>query len=138
VDNEEVRAEREKRQKMLEYAANAHKINKALDAPQDSDEEEEPRPIVQPVAQEVLEAQQRREKALQFAKNVPKPKVKPKEEEKVTSAPTANAQNLDELAKAGDLNFAKRDKEKVLMDLEAKHKRDQQMIENIKKQLKLA
>ncbi len=135
VDNDEVRAEREKRQKMLEYAANANKINKVLDA--DSDEEQQPKPIVQPVPQDVLERQQRREKALQFAKNVPKPKTKPKEEVSPAPGQPRGGESLDELAK-GDHCDARRDKEKALLDLESKHKRDQLMIENIKKQLKLA
>ena len=135
VENEEVRAEREKRHKMLEYAANANKINKVLEG--DAECEHEKKPIVQPVAQDVLERQQRREKALEFAKHVPKPKVRAKDE--VSPAPGHQiGENLDELAAASDQNAAKREKEKALLDLEAKHKRDQLMIENIKKQLKLA
>lgn len=145
ADTDEQRAAAAKLQRQREYAENIKKINRAILAPVTEAElealgEEAPtssprqaRPIVQPPPAEVVEKQQRREKAIEYSKGVPKPKPKPvKADEEIHDA--HDGESTLEMDADGQ---TKREKEQKLMDLEAKHARDQLMVENIKKQLKI-
>jgi len=122
-DTDEQRAEREKRQRMKEYGDNIAKVNKVLELRAEGNADEKvPKTISQPTPQEVIEAQQRRERALQFAKQVPKPKPKPTD-------PTKPTQSDEGEEDSG--------RERGISDMEAKHKHDQGVVEAIKRQLKM-
>jgi hypothetical protein len=150
-DTDEQRAAAARAQRQKEYGENIKRVNRLIMGAQPTHSPGEgesgdaggvsPRPtrapIVQPTPQEVIEKQQRRERANEYAKRVPKPKVRPsdaKPEVGHDGCPVNNA--ADELWGL-DADVKKQEKERNIADLEARHAQDQQMVANMKKQLRI-
>lgn len=150
-DTDDQRAAAAKLQRLREYAENVKKINRLL-APQhssDSGDDVSPSPMrvgaaqqpqrfvgpSQPTPTEVVEKLQRRERALEYAKLVPKPKLRITSEAAVAGdAVVSRPPPDDELCGIGSAEAAR---ESLLSDLEAKHEQDQRMVEGIRKQLRI-
>lgn len=142
-DTDEQRAAAQRVQRQKEYAENIKRVNKLLSpsSPSSGDQDESGlpatrAPIVQPTPNEVIEKQKMRDRANEYAKRVPKPKPKaaPAQE---TDISDDVAERAEELWGVGDVDSKKLDKERHLADLEARHAQDQQMVANLKKQLRI-
>lgn len=141
-DTDEQRAAAAKLNRQREYAENIKKINQLLLAPspsmvEDAATELSPQPsrtIVQPRPVEVIEKLQRREKAREYAKHVPKPKPILPRALDGDAAPSETPHDALEMDREGQTRL---ERERRVADLEARHEQDQRMVENIKKQLRM-
>lgn len=151
-DTDEQRAAAQRLQRQREYAENIKRVNRIIlgNPPHSQSPSGElgvdgavdgvsPRPsrapIVQPTPSEVIEKQRMRERANEYAKKVPKPKQKV-----IPAQDGANSGEVDhkeDLWGAGEAETKKQENERKIADLEARHAQDQQMVANLKKQLRI-
>merc|ERR1719502_2520488 len=132
-DSDEVRAARERREKAMDYANNNNRVNLVVLAA--ADDTVAKKPLGRQPSKELQEAMERRQKMKEFAKNVPKPTVKkdsPGESLDEFAARERGRRDDDSLADAPTASNEK------LMELEARHQKDQEMIAAMKRQLGLA
>ncbi|CUI14096.1 Hypothetical protein, putative [Bodo saltans] len=144
-DTDEQRAAAQRVQRQKEYAENIKRVNQVLmpaGSPSSGDQDEAGMPaatraqIVQPVPVEVIEKQKMRERANEYAKRVPKPKPKAAPQQ-ATDNSEVIAERAEELWGVGEAETKKHEKERHIADLEARHLQDQQMVANLKKQLRI-
>lgn len=137
-DSDEVRKARELKQMAKQYGESNNKVNMTV-LPQQPKSTNLPSPSnPPPPSEKVLEARQRREKAREFARNVPKPTVRDIESLLLNGNGRINdnetpmtAQYMSPKQAAAE---ARRDR---VLELEAQHERDRLMVETLKRQLKL-
>lgn len=129
-DSDDVRKMRELRSRGKEYGACNNKVNLTVLPFQKTKE-----PPTPSVATEVVEARERREKAKEFARHVPRPKVRDVSallNGSGSSGPPSPSSFLSPSRSTAQM--LSRDR---LAELEAQHERDVAMVEALKKQLKL-
>ena len=126
-DTDEQRLYRALRGRMKEFGNETEAINKVALLPENLPRP--PKPLTPPPTEEFLEKTNRRQKAVEFAKNVPKPRVAPKMVDS-TAAGGGNGDDDDELFVFSD---ERRQKEEQLANLEEQHRRDQDAIAAMKK-----
>ena len=136
-DTDESRFYRIMRNRAKEYADTFNRVNMAVIAAEGT---VNPVPITKPVPKETVELQERRHKALEFAKHVPKPKVK--EDKPLDDTHNVLHGSGDRLPpRRGGSDGTDEDAPEAtaekLAELEARHAKDQEMIESIKRQLKM-
>jgi hypothetical protein len=145
-DTDEQRAAAQRVQRQKEYAENIKRVNQVIltnnpGSPTSGDQDDAGMPaatrapIVQPTPVEVLEKQKMRDRANEYAKRVPRPK--PKAATQQASEHNDAAQRAEELWGVGDTETKTQEKERHIADLEARHLQDQQMVANLKKQLRI-
>ena len=125
-DSDYTRGRRDMRKKALEYAQNNNQVNMVVLAA--AEDNIVKKPVGPSADKHTVEKQALRTKAQEYAKAVPKPKVK-----KAEPAPEESTG----AAKDGDVEVPPANNE-LLLELEARHKKDQEMIESIKRQLKMS
>jgi hypothetical protein len=137
-DTDQQREAARRRERLLEYGIEMSKINRTVIATNSADEGAlEPKPIVQPIPEDLVEKHRRRERALVYAKGVPKPRQKSDESPKRLCEITPVKEEIHSANEFGGDGENGREREERLADLEAKHKRDQYLVGNIKKSLNL-
>jgi hypothetical protein len=143
-DTDEQRFYRLMRKRAAEYANESNRINMALLTV----EPKNPLPEEKPLTKEQIELNERRKRALEFARQVPKPKVRTDMESNNNTHNVVDSSGLGSLpprrSGAGQENDIDDNQSvppdpspEMLAELEAKHHRDQEMIDMLKKQLKL-
>lgn len=145
-DSDEVRLQRELKKRAKEYGKEMERVN--LLVLQAAEHAIVRRPLGPQPTREAQLAKERREKSLEFAKHVPRPKVPDKTQEStladVMGRPSGDADDPllhgdahgDQPAGA-DGTSSSTDAQRALAELEARHKKDQEMMEALKRQLKL-
>jgi hypothetical protein len=135
-DSDEVRAARQLRERALEYAENNNRVNLVVLAA--AEENVAKKPTGRQPSKEMQEVIDRRARAKEFAKNVPKPAVKRSSSEPPGGEDSCDSGERRQSAGGyGDGEIPKASNEKLL-ELEARHQRDQEMIAAMKRQLGLA
>jgi hypothetical protein len=138
-DSDEIREARERRKQAIEYANNNNRVNLVVLAA--AEDTVAKKPTGKQPSKEMQEVIERRERAKEFAKNVPRPKPRkevheatldddvPGQDGKTGAAGRENGYGVE-----GDVPAASNEK---LMELEERHRRDQEMIAAMKRQLGL-
>lgn len=122
-DTDEQRLYRALRGRVKEFGAETEKINKVALLPENLPRP--PKPLTPPPSDEFLEKTHLRHKALEFSKNVPKPRVSPKmsESQGASVRPEEDPDYSDE----------RRMKEAELANLEEQHRREKEAVAAMKK-----
>jgi hypothetical protein len=154
-DSDEVRKARELRLKMKDYGESNNKVNMTvLPQQHQTPAAKEPPPLPAPgqvqLSEDVVKARELRQKAKEFARNVPKPVVKDynalllNSSNKRADTPNTMTQqylltgnNNNSPSRENRISAAEQQRRDRLLELEAQHAQDRLMVEQLKKQLKI-